>query len=383
MTRTIPTLFTVALLGTILTAAAQGVPQRGRGGPGRIGGPGGGPPLPAPPIAPSMPPAELSAALDDYIAKLAASGDFAGVVLVAKDGVAIFEEGYGLADRERKIANTPDIRFNIASIGKAMTRAAIAQLAGQGKLALTDTIGMRLPDYPTADAKPATIEQLLTHAAGIVDIFDPRFASRADAGEKSNAEYFRMIAPEPLLFAPGADNQYCNGCYIVLGEIVAKVAGMPYEQYIAERIFKPAGMTGAGFLSYADPKVALGYQRDGDRLVHRTAEDGRRGSAAGGSFMRAADLLAFDNAVRDGRLLTTKMTAWYLRLTDEPKGRANGRNAIAGGTGGANAVMDAGAAWGVFVVSNLDPPAANRLAPAILGALNKGPGSDRGQTLHD
>lgn len=371
MTRSISSLLTAILLGTILTAAPQGVPQGGRGGPGRIGGPGGGPPLPAPPIAPSMSPAELSAALDDYVAKLAASGEFAGVVLVAKDGVSIFEKGYGLADRERKIANTPDLRFNIASIGKAMTRAAIAQLAGQGKLALTDTLGMRLPDYPTADAKSATIEQLLTHAVGIVDIFDPRFASRVDAGETSNAQYFKMVAPEPLLFAPGTDTRYCNGCYIVLGEIVAKVSGMPYEQYISEHIFKPAGMTGAGFLAYADAKVALGYERDGERLVHRTAEDGRRGSAAGGSFMRAADLLAFDNAIRDGRLLTPKMTAWFLRLPDEPKGRANGRNAIAGGTGGANAVMDAVAGWGVFVVSNLDPPAANRLAPAIVGALTR------------
>jgi D-alanyl-D-alanine carboxypeptidase len=371
MTRTIAILLTPLLLATIAAAAPQGVAQRGRGGPGRIGGPGSGPPLPPPPIAGSMPPAELSAALDDYIAKLASSGDFAGVVLVAKDGVTIFEKGYGLADRERKIPNTPDVRFNVASIGKAMTRAAIAQLAGQGKLALTDTIGMRLPDYPNADAKAATIDQLLTHAVGIVDIFDPRFASRTDAGPTSNAHYFRMVAPEPLLFAPGADTQYCNGCYIVLGEIVAKVSGMPYEQYVTERIFRPAGMTGAGFLSYGEPKVALGYEREGDQLVHRTAEDGRRGSAAGGVFMRAADLLAFDTAIRDGRLLNPKMTAWYLRLTEEPKGRASGRNAIAGGTGGANAVMDATAAWGVFVVSNLDPPAANRLAPAIVGALNK------------
>jgi len=65
------------------------------------------------------------------------------------------------------------------------------------------------------------------------------------------------------------------------------------------------------------------------------------------------------------------MTAWYLRLADEPKGRTDGRNAIAGGTPGANAVMDARATWGVFVVSNLDPPSATRLAPAIGGALSK------------
>lgn len=367
MTRIISAL--VAL--TLLSTSAQTVPPDGRGGRGRIGGPGSGPPLPPPAIAPSMTAAELAAGLDAFLSPLAASGEFAGVVLVARDGAKVFEKGYGFADRERKIANTPDLRFNVASIGKAFTRAAIAQLAGQGKLALTDTLGARLPAYPNADAKRATIEQLLTHAVGIVDIFDPRFQSRPRAGQTSNAGYFRMVAPEPLLFAPGAGTQYCNGCYIVLGEIIASVSGMPYERYVIERIFKPAGMTGAGFLSYGEPDVALGYQREGDRLVHRPDEDGRRGSAAGGSFMRAADLLAFDTALRDGRLLTPKMTAWYLRLSQEPSGRAAGRNAIAGGTGGANAVMDALPGWGVFVVSNLDPPSASRVAPAIASALNR------------
>ena len=146
---------------------------------------------------------------------------------------------------------------------------------------------------------------------------------------------------------------------------------MPYERYITEHVFKPAGMTGAGFLAYGDPKVALGYERDGGTLTHDKATDGRHGSAAGGVFARAADLLAFDTALREGKLLTPKMTAWYLRLTEEPKGRAGGRNAIAGGTPGANAVMDATATWGVFVLSNLDPPSANSLAPAIVAALTK------------
>jgi D-alanyl-D-alanine carboxypeptidase len=337
---------------------------------GRIGGPGGGPPLPPPPIDGSMGAADLTRGLDGYLDQLAASGDFAGVVIVSKDGAKVFEKAYGLADREKKAANTPDLRFNIASIGKAFTRTAIAQLVGEGKLALSDTLGTRLPDYPTAAATGATIDQLLTHRVGIVDIFDPRFESRKTV-PATNADFFRMVAPEPLLFEPGADNQYCNGCYIVLGEIIARVSGMPYERYIAERVFKPAGMTGAGFLAYGDPDVALGYHRAGGDLVHDKETDGRRGSAAGGSFARAADLLAFDTALRNGALLNPKMTAWYLRLPDEPKGRADGRNAIAGGTPGANAVMDTQASWGIFVVSNLDPPSANRLAPAIAGALAK------------
>src|SRR6185436_10066847 len=133
MRTTSSTLLTAACLTAALTASQ-----------GRIGGPGGGPPLPPPPIDGSMSAADLTRGLDGYLDTLAASGDFAGVVVVSKDGAKIFEKAYGLADRERKVANTPELRFNIASIGKAFTRAAIAQLAGEGKLALSDTVGARL-----------------------------------------------------------------------------------------------------------------------------------------------------------------------------------------------------------------------------------------------
>ena len=184
-------------------------------------------------------------------------------MVVSKERVKI-RERLRLADRERKIANTPDLRFNIASINKAFTRAAIAQLAGEGKLALSDTLGARLPDYPTAPAKAATIDQLLTHRVGIVDIFDPRFQSRQPA-TGSNAEYFRMVAPQPLLFEPGADNRYCNGCYIVLGEIIARVSGMTYERTFGG-VFKPAGITVAASCLWRSAG-RLGYRRSGSDLV--------------------------------------------------------------------------------------------------------------------
>ena len=198
MKSTTCTLLALASLTTVLSG--QGAP----GGRGRIGGPGSGPTLPPPPIDAGMSAADLTRGLDGYVEKLAASGDFAGVVIVSKDGAPVFEKGYGLADRDKKIANTPDLRFNVASIGKAFTRTAIAQLAGEGKLALSDTIGARLPDYPNAAARSATIEQLLTHAVGVVDIFDPRSESRPDV-PADNAGFFKMVPPEPLLFAPGAE----------------------------------------------------------------------------------------------------------------------------------------------------------------------------------
>ena len=357
---------TLALLS--LTLATPGLSARApqvvrQGGPGQ-----GGPPLPPVPIAASMPAADLSSALDAYIRPLAASDEFAGVVLVAKDGTTLFEKGYGLADRERKVPITPDLRFNVASIGKAFTKVAIGQLVGQGKLAFTDTVGTLLPDYPNAQARVATVDQLLNHTGGVADFFGPRFDAADKSRFTSNADYYRFVAPEPLLFEPGSRNQYCNGCYIVLGEIIAKITGVPYEQYIIDHVFKPAGMSGAGFIAYGDPKVALGYVRQERTFTSNDPFHGRRGSAAGGAFARAADLLAFDNALRERRLLDAKMTGWYLG-DDRTAGRASGGYAIAGGAPGANADLEAEGTWTVAAVGNLSPPNASRMAVAISRAL--------------
>ena len=178
------------------------------------------------------------------------------------------------------------------------------------------------------------------------------------------------MARQPVTFAPGARNQYCNGCYIVLGEIIARVSGVPYERYVQEHVFAPAGMTNTGFLAYGDRDVAPGYTRENPSSPWKTNDGmhGRHGSAAGGSFSTASDLFAFDNALREHRLLDTKMTAWFFEGPEEP-GRAREPWGIAGGAPGANADLESNGAWTVIVVGNLEPPNAVRLGTTIAGAL--------------
>jgi CubicO group peptidase (beta-lactamase class C family) len=333
------------------------------------GGPAGPPP---PPVTASMTPAELTNALDAYLAEFASNGRFAGVVAVAKNGATVFERAYGLADRERKTPVTAATRFNLASIGKAFTKTAIGQLVTQGKVALTDTIGKLLPDYPNQKALGATVDQLLNHQAGVADFFGPAFDAAPKTQFASNADYFRFVAPQPLLFAPGSQRQYCNGCYVVLGQIIERVSGLGYEDYIATHVFTPARMTGAGFFR-ADrlpAAVALGYstQLPGRAGSLQNARDahGVAGSAAGGSYATAADLLAFDKAIREGRLLDAKMTAWFLETDSASPGtRARGGIGIAGGAPGANTLLESDEGWAVAVVGNLDPPASVGLGLAI------------------
>jgi D-alanyl-D-alanine carboxypeptidase len=343
----------------------------------RVGGPGDEAAAPPPaPVNAAMAPAELSKALDGYLAPMAAADTFAGVVLVAADGKTVFEKAYGQADRQKRLPITPATRFNVGSIGKMFTRTAIAQLLAQGKLALTDTIGTLLPDYPNAEAKTATVDQLLNHQAGIANFFGPDFEKTPKTQFRSNADYYRFVASKPLDFPPGTRTQYCNGCYVVLGAIIERVTGVRYEDYIAERVFKAAGMAGAGFLQTDrfPPNVAIGYTRQSPQgagaLVSNEEMHGVAGSGAGGAYATAADLLAFDNALRERRLADAKMTAWILGGDTASSGpRATGGIGIAGGAPGCNANMESDGRWTVVVVGNLDPPNAIRVGAAISRAL--------------
>ena len=163
-----------------------------------------------------------------------------------------------------------------------------------------------------------------------------------------------------------------DSCYIVLGEIIAKVSGMPYERYVAERIFAPAGMKSAGFLAYGDPDVAPGYTRPSPAAPWTSGAGlhGRHGSAAGGSFGSVRDLLAFDNALRTHVLFDAKTTAWFFdNPADATKVRAMDDYGIAGGAPSANASLESNGAWTVVTLGNLDPPNAVRVGTAVARAL--------------
>ena len=313
--------------------------------------------VPAPPISGSQSEPELTKALDGYLEQLAAAERFSGVVLVAKDGRAIFQKAYGFADRGRRVPNTVTTRFNLASVNKQFTMAAIEELKATGKLKDEDTVGALLPAYPNEQGKRATVQQLLAHQGGISDFFGPEFAAASPARFRSNADYYAFIAPRSLNFEPGTQTRYCNGCYIVLGEIIAKVSGVPYERFVEERIFAPRGMNSSGWFASDEivEAVATGYTSrspgsEGTLRANLFAH-GAAGSAAGGGHSTAADLLAFFKAGPEGR------------AEGSPVGMG-----IAGGAPGTNALVESRGPWLVIVLSNLDPPAAS-VGVAIIQAL--------------
>ena len=306
----------------------------------------------------SMTSAEIDRGLDGYFTKLAADDTFSGVALVARNGVPVFFKAYGLADREKKIANTIRTRFNLGSINKAFTQVAVHQLVAAGKLSYSDTIGKFYPDYPQAASRSATVEQLLGHRAGLSDFFGAEFTRAPKTQFSSNADYFTFVGSLPPAFAPGAREQYCNGCYIALGAIVEKASGLPYEKYVAEQVFARAEMTSTGYprSDRPEPDIAQGYTRRGGSgsLQNNLALHGVTGSAAGGGYSTALDLLTYVKAVRAGKFPN-----------------ANPEMGIGGGAPGINAIIEARGEWVVIVLANLDPPAAGQVGIAIADALER------------
>ncbi|BCS30875.1 hypothetical protein TBR22_A00750 [Luteitalea sp. TBR-22] len=316
--------------------------------------------LPPVPINGKMTNGELARALDAYLARLTAADVFSGVALVARSGEPVFHRAYGLADRSNAIPNTTRTRFNLGSINKIFTQTAIEQLIAQGRITRGTTLGSVLQDHPQEVTRAATIDQLLEHTAGVPDFFGEEFGNTPKARFRSNADYYQFVASRPPLFAPGARNQYCNGCYITLGQVIAKVSGRSYEDYVTEHIFRVAGMTGAGMLQSDAivPDVAQGYTRRDGPLRSNVFMRGASGSAAGGGYATAADLLAFDTAMKAGKLLDPARVATFYA----------GRG-IAGGAPGTNAVMESGPIWTVIVLTNLDPDAGESIGVAISAAL--------------
>ncbi|MEP7067155.1 MAG: serine hydrolase domain-containing protein [Gemmatimonadota bacterium] len=314
----------------------------------------------APVSAPALDSAQLVARVGAFADSLARAGALSGVVLLAKNGAPIFEHAYGLADRERKVPNSTGTAFNLSSIGKRFTQTAVAQLVAAGRLSLDSTIASVWPDYPNKDvARQVTIRELLDHRSGIGgDIF------RNPEKSRSNHDYLALFVNDPLRFQPGTREEYSNAGYIVLGEIVARVSHEDYYAYVKKHVFDPAGMSHTGF--YASDSLpafaACGYTRQSGAgtLVKNIAIQPRRGSAGGGSYATAADLLRFIRFTRDAH------TGF------PPDSR---RSMIAGGSPGSNGVIAEGLPGGydLIVLENLDPPSADAVVEPVLTWLGAVP----------
>lgn len=265
-------------------------------------------------------------AFGDYLQQQADAGQFSGAVLVAEDGKPLLEQGYGMADRERGVANTAQTTFCIASMGKMFTAVAIAQLKDQGKLTFGDTIGQYVSGFPPEVADKVTIDQLLTHTSGMGDA--ALSVSPVSAPPSTMADLMQRIVATPLQSEPGSRFGYSNDGFIVLGAIIEHITGQSYADYVREHIFKSAGMADTDIRAYVPndiPGMAHGHMQvdqngrplppepgagraDQPATLRDNADTLQIGNPSGGAISTVGDLLAFATALTGHKLISPALT---------------------------------------------------------------------------
>ena len=197
---------------------------------------------------------EAGKRLDEYFTSIAAS-DFSGVLLVVKDGQVVLSKGYGAANRRKRLPFTEKTVFDIGSITKQFTAAAVLKLEMQGRLRVTDPIGDYIAGVPP-DKAAITVHHLLTHTAGFANNF-----GQDDYAPLRRDDFIKAAFASSLKFAPGEGFNYSNIGYSLLGAIIEIVANQSYERYLHDNLLAAAGMSETGYRipQWDRDRLAVGY----------------------------------------------------------------------------------------------------------------------------
>src|SRR5215216_5171044 len=250
---------------------------------------------------------ELTAKVDAYIDGLVKANRFSGSILVARDGRVLVSKGYGMADLEDEVPNTPQTRFRLGSITKQFTATAIMMLEERGKLSVQDSICKYVTDCPQA-WQGVTIRHLLSHTGGV-----PNFTSFPDYAKTMTQPttidaLIARFKDRPLDFQPGERWSYSNSGYVLLGYVIEKLSGKSYEAFMQENIFDPLKMAATGYDSPARiiKHRASGYQPSGNVMINAPYLDMTIPHAAGALYSTVEDLYLWDQALYTEKLISKR-----------------------------------------------------------------------------
>ena len=251
----------------------------------------------------------LSAELRQNIDKVAAdtlarTGVPSVSVAIVKEGQIAYLQAYGDARIEPRTPARPEMRYSIGSISKQFTVTAILLLQEQGKLSLDDKVGRFVPDLTRANE--VTIRQLLSHTSGYQDYWPQDYLMPFILQPTNAASILERWARKPLDFDPGTQWQYSNTNFVIAGVIIEKASGMPFIQFLRDKVLAPAGVkdaadTDQGKLGAGDP---MGYIRYGLGPLRPAPEEGKGWMFAAGELaMSAEDLARWDLSIIEQRVM--------------------------------------------------------------------------------
>ncbi len=284
------------------------------------------------PLSASTPGRELSAdslaaQVDSLILPQLSPGGPGCVVAVIRDGKIVFERGYGLANLDWNIPNSPGTVFDLCSISKQFTAACVVLLAEEGKLSLDDDIRKWLPEMRDYGTK-ITLRHLLNHTSGIRDCNALMVAAGMDGMSTAwePQQIFDLIFRQKALnFIPGEKFSYSNSGYDLLAEIVRRASGRTLGQFAEERIFRPLGMKHTFYYEKLRQVVknrATGYEYAPDSLLYTTGFGDRiYGVGSGAAYSTVGDLALWNdhlyrNQLGGSHFLETMLTRPVLNSGD-------------------------------------------------------------------
>ena len=234
-------------------------------------------PTSAPPSAPTAAPtttptspvydSDLAKKLDEEVERLFRESDSPGLAVgVVRDQELVYAKGFGVTNLETGGEVTPRTLFHMASITKPFVATSIMQLLEQGKLSLDDPIVQHLPYFQLKDERytALTIRRFLNHSSGMPDVEDYHWDD-PEYDEEALERYVRSLADRELLFEPGRWFSYSNLAFEVLGDLIAKVSGQSFADYVKEHILLPLGMKDSSILIRdVDPALLASGHVQGD-----------------------------------------------------------------------------------------------------------------------
>ena len=249
------------------------------------------------------------AEIDQVIETLFGNNQFSGTVLVSVKGKVIYKNAVGYANIKDSILNTCDTKFRIASFTKPFTAMLILQLVEDGVIELEGKLTKYLPEFTVKGGEKITIDQLLTHTAGITG--ESRIPNLIDIEKLhySREELFDCIMNYALVYTPGKDYEYSNFGFAILGLVIEKVTGKTYDEVIYEKICKPAGMKNT-FSDVTDQTIenrAIGYTYDYFSGLEKSSYLNMSFCLGSGQLLSTVeDLYLFDKALYTNKFLSEK-----------------------------------------------------------------------------
>ncbi len=248
---------------------------------------------------------EVLQAADALLAKAYPADAPGAAVLVKWQGEVVLRKGYGMAQMDLGIPVAPEQVFEIGSVTKQFTAAIVLRLAEQGKLALADPVTKFLPDA-TFGGTTITLEQLLSHTAGVPNYTDmPEWIPRWRE-DMSFATLFALFKDKPLDFPPGTLWNYSNSGYVLLGAVIEKVTGKSYEEVVESELFAPLGMQDSRYGHQEEivrGRVA-GYVKGPEGWANAPYLSLTQPYAAGSLMSTVDDLARWSDALEAGRVIS-------------------------------------------------------------------------------